>query len=76
MCKSQTSKKSGTWDMDKNALNQSDCSIFKSTISLEQNDGKAWFFASWCNFTEISSWLKNIGMGIFEMGVATLVSGH
>ena len=27
------------------ALDQSDCSIFKLTISLEQNVKKAWFFA-------------------------------
>ena len=26
--------------MGQNALDQSDCSIFKLTISLEQNDGK------------------------------------
>ena len=27
--------------MDRNAFNQSDCSIFQLTISLEQNDEKA-----------------------------------
>ena len=29
---------SGSWDMTQNGPGQSDCSIFKSTISLEQND--------------------------------------
>ena len=46
--------------MGQNALDQSDCSIFKLTISLEQNDEKAWFFACWYRFMEIKSWLKNI----------------
>ena len=27
----------GSWDMCQNALCQSDCKIFKSTVSLEQN---------------------------------------
>ena len=30
--------KSGSWDMGQNALGQSDCSVFKLTLSLEQND--------------------------------------
>ena len=37
----------------KNAHGQSDCRIFKSTISLEQNDEKDWFFACWYKFIEI-----------------------
>ena len=57
-------EKSGSWDMGQNALDQSDCRIFEMTISLEQNDKKAWFFAfwihPWCRFMEIKSWLKNI----------------
>ena len=52
------------------ALDQSDCSIFKLTISLEQNDEKAWFFVYWCRFIEIKKWLKNIGVGVVKMGVA------
>ena len=44
-------------------LSHSDCRIFKSTISLEQNDEKAWFFACWYKLIEIKSWLKNIGVG-------------
>ena len=74
--KSHTWEKSGSWNMGQNALDQSDCSIFKLTISLEQNDEKAWFFACWCRFIEIKSWLKNIGVGVVKMGVTTLVSGH
>ena len=43
--KSHTCGKSGSWDIGQNALNQSDCKIFKLTLSLEQNDEKVWFFA-------------------------------
>ena len=42
--------------------------IFKSTIFLEQNDEKAWFFASWYRFMESSSWLKNTGVIIIKNG--------
>ena len=31
--------------MDQNALGKSDYRIFKSTVSVEENDEKAWFFA-------------------------------
>ena len=69
MHKSHTWEKSGSWDMGRNTLDQSDCSIiFKLTISLEQNDEKAWFFASWCRFIEIKIWLKNIGVGVVKNG--------
>ena len=36
-----TWKNFASWDMNQNVLDQSDCRIFKSTISLEQNDEKA-----------------------------------
>ena len=39
--------------MGQNALSQSDCKIFKLTISPEQNDEKARFFAFWYRFMEI-----------------------
>ena len=68
MHKSHTWEKSGSWDIGQNALNQSDCSIFKLTVSLEQNDENAWFFAYWCRFIEIKSWLKNIGVGMVKNG--------
>ena len=63
--------------MGQNALGQSDCSIFKLTMSLEQNDEKAWFFANWYKFIEIKSWLKNIDVGMVKnefghSGVRTL----
>ena len=61
--------------MAQNAFDQSDCSIFKSTKSLEQNDEKAWFFAYWYRFMENRIWLKNIGVAVVKMGVATLFSG-
>ena len=49
--------------MGQNAFSQSDYRIFKSPISLEQNDEKPWFFACWYRFIENRSWLKNIGVG-------------
>ena len=54
--------------MGQNALDQSDFSIFKLTISLEQNDEKAYFFAYWYRYTESKSWLKNIGVGLVKNG--------
>ena len=54
--------------MGQNALSQSDYSIFKSTISLEQNDEKASFFACWYRFMENRSWLKNIWVGMVKNG--------
>ena len=36
-------EKSGSWDFGQNAVSQSDCRIFKLTISLEQNDKKDFF---------------------------------
>ena len=57
-----------SWDMCQNGLGQSDCRIFKSTISLEQNDEKVWFFACWYRFMEIKSWLKNIRMSVVING--------
>ena len=42
--KSHTSGKYGSLDMDQSVLSQSDCRIFKSTISLKQNDEKALIF--------------------------------
>ena len=44
--------------MEQYPLDQSDCRIFKSTISIEQNDERGWFFACWYKCTEIKSWLK------------------
>ena len=54
--------------MGQNALSQSDYRVFKSAISLEQNDEKAWFFACWYRFMEIRSWLKNIGVDVVKNG--------
>ena len=42
--------------------------IFKLTTSIEQNDEKAWFFWYSCRFTEMKSWLKNIGVGVAKDG--------
>ena len=56
------------WSIKKFALDQSDCSIFKLTISLNQNDERNWFFAYRCRFKKIKSWLKNIGVGLVKNG--------
>ena len=40
----------------------SDCRIFKSTISVEPNDEKIWFFACCYKLIKIKSWLKNVGV--------------
>ena len=60
MHKSHTWENSGSWDMGQNALDQSDCSIFKFYFK------EAWFFAYWCRFIEIKRWLKNVGVGVVE----------
>ena len=39
--------KFASWDMGQNAPGQSDYKIFKSIISVEQSDGKAYFFVFW-----------------------------
>ena len=56
--------------MGQNALGQSDCRIFKSTISLDQIDEKAKFFACWYKCREIESWLKSIGVGMAKVFVS------
>ena len=57
---------SGSWDIGQNVLDQSDHSIFKSNISLEQNNEKTWLFACWYKFIEIKTWMKSIGVGVGE----------
>ena len=57
-------KSFGSWDTCQNVLDQSDYRIFKSTISLEQNDEKFRVFACWSKFIDFKNWLKNIGMGM------------
>ena len=59
--KSHTSGKSGSWDLGQNSLGQSDCRIFKSTLSLEQNDEKAFFFAFWYRHMELKINQKILG---------------
>ena len=54
--------------MGQNALGQSDCRIFKLTISLEHKNGKAWIFACWDRSMKIESWFKNIGMSVVRNG--------
>ena len=56
--------------MGQNILGQSDCRIFESAISLEQNNEKARFFVCWYIFIEIKSWLKNIRVGVVLNGCA------
>ena len=47
---------------------QSDYRIFKSSISIEQNEEKTWFFACWYRFMGNRSWLKNIGVDMVKNG--------
>ena len=54
--------------MGQNALGQSDCKIFKSNLSLEQKDEKAWFFACWYGFMEFESSLKSIEVSMVKSG--------
>ena len=54
--------RSCSWNMDPNALDQSHCTTFKWNISVEQNNGIAWFSACWYNLTKIKGWSKNIGV--------------
>ena len=49
-----------------NALSQADCSVFKSTVSLEWNDEIAWFF--FCMSIEIHENQKLIPK-VFGMGM-------
>ena len=63
--------------MGQNALDQSDCIIFKLTISVEQNDEKARDFLHF----DADSWKLKVDWKILawvwsEMGVASLVQGH
>ena len=61
--------------MSQNVLAQSDCKIFKSVISLKQNDERAWFFACRYIFMEIKSWLKNFGVNVVKNGCGHGVHG-
>ena len=61
--------------MSKNVVIQWDCKIFKSTITLEQRDERAWLFAFWYRFMEVKYSLKNMGMvknGCDHSGLRTL----
>ena len=57
-----------------NAVNQSDCLIFKSTISPEQIDEIASFFACRYKFTKIKLW-KFFSWACPKIGLTSLVSG-
>ena len=61
-------EKSCFWDISQNALSQWDSRIFKSTISPEQGDDTASFFACWYKFMKIKSWLKIFWSGMFKNG--------
>ena len=61
--KSYICENSCSWDIGWNALSQSDCRVFKSTISPEQIDEIASFFVWWYKFTKIRSYSKNFLVG-------------
>ena len=50
------------------------CRIFESTISLEQINKVAWFFACSYKFSLSKSWSKNFGVGAVKNGSGQ--SGH
>ena len=56
-------KNFGSWDMCQNVVGQADYRIFKSAISVKQNNENIWVFISECQFIEIKSWFKNLEMG-------------
>ena len=68
-------EKSCLWDTGQNALSQSCCRILKSTISPEQMDKTAAFFACWCNFKYWKLFEKFLVGHGQNMGVANPVSG-
>ena len=61
-------EKSCSWDIGQNHLSQSDCRIFESTISPEQIDETASFFACCYKFTKIESSLKIFWLGMVKNG--------
>ena len=48
--------KSSPWHVSRSALDTLDCRILKSTISSEQSDEMAWFFAWWYKVMKKNSW--------------------
>ena len=66
-------EKSGSWDMGQNTLGQSDYRIFKSTISLEQNDEKVWFFHVGKDSWNIEVDWKLMGWAWSKMGLAIII---
>ena len=69
--KSHIWKKSGSWDMVQNALGQSDYRIFKSTISLEQNDEKSDFL-----HVDTDSWKLEVDWKILGWAWSKNGCGH
>ena len=72
--KSHFWEKSSPWEMGKNALGQSDCRIFKSTMYTEQNDQINWCSACQCKFKKNKSWLKSFLCSCSKTGYDQ--SGH
>ena len=56
------------WDMDQNALGQSDCGIFISFTFIGPNSEIAWFLKGWYKFMKVKSWLKNTEVGVVKNG--------
>ena len=52
-------EKSCARNIGQNTNNQSDSRILKSTISAEQINEIAWFFACWYEFTKNKNWSKD-----------------
>ena len=54
--------------MGQNTCGQSDYRIFKSTLSPQESDQKAWLFSCRHRIMEIKNWSKNIGVGVVKNG--------
>ena len=58
--------KSGSWDISQNAFGQSDCKVFRSTMSLKQSVGKAWVLHVDTNLWKSTFDWKLMGKGIIK----------
>ena len=61
-------EKSCSWDIGQNALRQSNCMIFKRTISPKQINETTSFLACLYKFTKIKSGLKIFWLGMVKNG--------
>ena len=73
--KSYIWEKSCSWNIGQNTLSQSDCRIFKSSISSKQINEIVSFLACWYKFKKIKVDWKFFGCAWSKMVLTNLVSG-